>query len=368
MIQGHTIHVLLAPQHQGSLAFDIWMYLRGLTSCMFLVLSGFSFGLATDRRWDLYAAPTRDVVRRIRRYAFLLALGYALHIPVKPLADMARATADQWRALFLVDILQVVAVTLAALQMAVWVLRTRRRLEVAVLASIAGVVVATPIMWRLDRLSGLPPWFVAYLSPAAGSYFPLFPWSAYILLGTALSLWFGRAAARGDGSRPQDGHPRADWSVAAAGPSLLVAGGVMVMIGTAFVHVPLTPYGPIDLWGSSPNLFLLKAGSVLILLSAFVRIPLGGRPLPGWVTALSRESLTVYVVHLAVLYGSIWNKGLRQAIGPRLDWPGVIAGIVLVAGAMALLAWGWDRCKRQTPRLAVVIRVTVVIVLAYKLT
>lgn len=141
----------------------------------------------------------------------------------------------------------------------------------------------------------------------------------------------------------------------------------MVMIGTALVHVPLAPYGPIDLWGSSPNLFLLKAGSVLILLSVFARIPLGGRPLPGWVTALSRESLTVYVVHLAVLYGSIWNKGLRQAIGPRLDWPGVIAGIVLVAGAMALLAWSWDRCKRQTPRVAVVIRVTVFIVLAYKL-
>jgi uncharacterized membrane protein YeiB len=85
------------------------------------------------------------------------------------------------------------------------------------------------------------------------------------------------------------------------------------------------------------------------------------------VTALSRESLTVYVVHLALVYGSIWNTGLRQAIGPRLDWPGVATWVLLVTVAMAILAWSWDRCKRQGPRLAALIRTAVAIFLIYGL-
>lgn len=370
MIQGHTIHVLLAPQHQGSVAFDIWMYVRGLTSCTFLLLSGFSFGLATDRHWDEYVTPTRQLGRRLRRYGFLLVLGYALHIPVKPLTDLARATADQWRMFFQVDILQLVSVTLVALQVGVWVSRTRRRFEVAVFAGVVGVVMATPMTWRIDRLSGLPPWLVAYLSPAEGSFFPLFPWAAYILLGTAVSLWFVRTGTLRSGRHAvstREARPRAAWLGTGPGPAFLVAGGAMVIAATGLAYVPLSPYGPIVIWGASPNVFLLKAGSVLILLSAFVRLPLGGRPLPGWVTALSRESLTVYVVHLALVYGSIWNTGLRQAIGPRLDWPGVVTWVLLVTVAMAILAWSWDRCKRQGPGLAAVIRVAVAIFLVYRL-
>jgi uncharacterized membrane protein len=370
MIQGHTIHVLLAPQHQGNVAFDIWMYVRGLTSCTFLLLSGFSFGLATDRHWNEYLAPTRQLGRRLRRYGFLLVLGYALHIPVKPLTNLARATADQWRVFVLVDILQLVAVTLVALQVGVWVLRTRRRLEVAVLAGIVGIVMATPMTWRVDRLSGLPSWLVAYLSPAEGSFFPLFPWAAYILLGTAASLWFVRTGVHPGGTPldpTHDARPRAAWLGTGAGPAFLVGGGAMVIAATGLAYVPLSPYGPIDIWGASPNVFLLKAGSVLILLSAFARIPLGGGPLPGWVTALSRESLTVYVVHLALVYGSIWNTGLRQAIGPRLDWPGVAIWVLLVTVAMAILAWSWDRCKRQGPRLAALIRTAVAVFLIYRL-
>lgn len=40
MVQGHTIDALLAPEYRTSLQYNAWLYLRGLTSCTFLFLSG----------------------------------------------------------------------------------------------------------------------------------------------------------------------------------------------------------------------------------------------------------------------------------------------------------------------------------------
>ena len=84
--------------------------------------------------------------------------------------------------------------------------------------------------------------------------------------------------------------------------------------------------------------------------------------------ALSRESLTVYVVHVCILYGTIWNDGLVRVIGPYYGVAGVAAWIVVLAGSMSLLAWLWDECKQRGAYLAAVVRVAVVAALVYVIT
>jgi uncharacterized membrane protein len=351
MVQGHTLAVLLAPSYADGAVFKGWLYMRGLTSCAFLLLSGFSFGLATDRHWDEYGAWTPRLRRRLVRFGIFLLLGYAMRIPVRPLSRFSELSAGQWQAFGAVDILQLVAVTLLALQAGAWVLRTRARLAAGAAVAAGVLVLLTPPAWSVDWSRVLPVFLASYLSPATGSLFPLLPWAAYILLGAALGLAFVLWRER----RPEGG----------VGRVFLVAGAGMIVTGVAAYLSPFAPYGAIDFWKSSPNLFLVKAGSVLVLLAGAVRVTRAARALPYGITVLSRESLVVYFIHLCVLYGSIWNDGLFQVIGPRLGPAATTGWVVLMLGSMSLLAWVWHECKDRSWHTSAFIRAAVTVAAIY---
>ncbi len=350
MIQGHTLAVLLGPEYQGGAAFNFWLYLRGLTSCAFLMLSGFSFSLATDRHWADYQAATPRLRRRLVRFGVFLLLGYAMRIPVRPLSNLGHVTPEQWQAFTAVDILQIVAVTLTVLQALAWFAGTRRRLAVGALAACAGVVLLTPLVWQVNWNGVVPVVVASYMSAANGSIFPLFPWAAYILFGAAIGAWFvseGRESS-GDGSL-----------------AFLVAGTAMIGASVLLNHVPISPYGQIEFWATSPNLFLMKAGSVVLLLAPAIWLMRRRPALPRLVTILSRESLTIYFVHVCILYGSIWNAGLFQTIGPHLAPLPTLAWILCLLASMSLLAWAWHECKRTSSQFSALVRAAVVLLLFY---
>ncbi len=350
MIQGHTLHVLLGPEYQGGQWFGYWLYLRGLTSCAFLMLAGFSFSVATIRHWDDYRVASSRLRHRLIRFGVLLLLGYAMRIPIRPLTDIGRVTSQQWQAFTAVDILQLVAVTLAALQALACFAPTSARLQRLAFGAAAGVVLLTPLAWRLNTHPVLPVVLSAYLSTATGSLFPLFPWAAYILFGAGLGAWFVRHA--------EGGGRRVDRVFALTGAGMFAAGVLLH-------QVPIGPYGEIEFWTVSPNLFLIKAGSVLVLLSAAVRATAARRALPRAVTVLSRESLTVYLLHVCILYGSIWNLGLVQIVGPHLDLIATGAWVGLLLASMSLVAWLWHECKVRSSGFSALVRATVAGVLLY---
>ena len=66
---------------------------RGLTSCLFLILSGFAFSIATARHWTLHTAVSPAILKRARRFGLFIALGYALHFPVARLSELSNIPA-----------------------------------------------------------------------------------------------------------------------------------------------------------------------------------------------------------------------------------------------------------------------------------
>ena len=60
MLYGHTVSALLAPEFRAGTWYDVWQFQRGLTSCLFLLLSGFAFSIATARRWSTpWSSPSQ---------------------------------------------------------------------------------------------------------------------------------------------------------------------------------------------------------------------------------------------------------------------------------------------------------------------
>jgi uncharacterized membrane protein len=333
MLYGHTVSALLAPRYQTGTWFDIWVFQRGLTSTLFLLLSGFAFSIATGRHWSSHAQLSPAVLRRVRRFALFVLLGYALHFPVGRFADLTYATPERWRSLLAVDVLQLIGATFIIVQ--ILVMLTRSRLAFGWTSFVLAVVVIllTPLFWSVDWTARLPLSLAAYLSPAAGSQFPLFPWAAYVLLGAALGQWYLRW-----------GTTRLDWYANVA----LFAPGLGLVTFAFLVDWLLGR----EAWESVPNQVALRMGASLILLAVIARASQRITRLPHLFGAVAQETLLIYFVHLCIVYGSVWNRGLAQAYGPTLGPAQTVLVVVLLLAAMAGLASYWNWWKHTRPRLA----------------
>jgi uncharacterized membrane protein len=323
MVLGHTSSALLAPAYRTGPWFDIWTFQRGLTSALFLLLSGFAFSVATTRHWPSHVRLSSAVWRRVRRFLLFIVLGYALHFPVLPASALAGATEPQWRAFLAVDVLQLIGVTLLVLQALVFVLRSRRLFIVVNFAMATAIVAAAPAFWREEWGIVLPPAVAAYLSPAGGSQFPLFPWASYVFLGAGAGQLYARWGAAHLAYYEV-------WAMLLPGVALMLAGG---MIGG----------------GSIPSDVAIRSGACLLVLAAIAHASRSLTQLPHVFGAVAQESLVVYFVHLCLVYGSIWSPGLTHLFGNTLGlFPTMLAACALVA-AMVALAWQWNRLKHVRP-------------------
>ena len=337
MLYGHTASALLAPRYQVGRWFDIWQFQRGLTSSLFLLLGGFAFSIATSRRWSSHVRWSPALVKRIRRFGLFVILGYALHLPASRLADLRSVDAERWRSFFAVDVLQAIGITFIAIQLLVLVARSRRTFMLVTIALAAIVVLATPLVWAADWTRLLPAGVAAYLSPASGSQFPLFPWMGFILLGAGLGQLYARWGA-------------SDLSAFARG-ALIAPGVVLVILASIIRPRPELLFG-VGPGNFVPGEMMMRIGACLIILAAFAHLSRRLTRLPHVFGAVAQESLLIYFVHLCIVYGSVWNTGLAQLYGGSRTAAQTVILVLVVVGSMAALAYYWNVFKHVRPRAA----------------
>jgi uncharacterized membrane protein len=350
MIQGHALDVLLAPDYRQGGLFNAWLFLRGLTAPVFFILSGVSFTVSSMQNWEKYSQPSRKVFRRLGRFVFFVLLGYAMHLPAGSLHEFQYVDAAGWQGWFQVDVLQCIGLALISLQLMVLLAGTPARLARWSAVAAGAVILLTPLTWAVDWTQFLPMPIAPYLNSRTGSYFPLFPWVGYPLFGAAL------------------GYQLRQWS-AVPGRSirLLAASGAALGLGGLLLIKPLTLlYARLDFWQASPSLFLIRASCVCVLLGLFAYVTARYSVPHRTLRALAQESLLVYFVHVCILYGSIWNPGLRQAIGATLTPLPTLGVICLLMLPMMLLAWSWNWFKRAEPRRSYILRFAILLLAVYR--
>ena len=339
MITGHTVSGLLDPAYASAPWFPAWQFQRGLTSSLFLLLSGFAFGVATSRRWASHVRLSRAVFHRLRRFAFFLALGYTVHMPVRSVRLLSTLDDGAWRSFVAVDVLQLIGVTFIAVQVLVFVCRTQRAFTVTSLVLAAVILAITPAAWDRDWSPLLPPAALAYFTPSGGSAFPLLPFASSVLIGVSVGQLYSHWGSA---------HLRSFANGLLGGAVLFTVPGLLARY---FSYSGTSPSGAI------PLEYLLRTGVSFAVLAAIAHASIHISQLPGVVSAVAQESLIVYYVHMCVVYGSIWNVGLRQLIhAPLTLGQAVPTGLALTAG-MVVLAWLWHRLKHHRPRLASWIKV-----------
>jgi len=321
MVQGHALDSLLHASIRAAPLYELQAVFHGSTAPGFLFASGFVAGLPR--------APLsmKAGVRRARRLLFVLAVGYALHLPYWSVWKTAlQATAEERMALYACEALQVIAVTqmfVLALQWAAG----RKWVEAAAVTALV-ILAAGPGVWASGLSTSVHPALGAYLDVTRGSHFPSFPFSAFVLAGAVAGAAVGR-------QEPAVRRRRA------------VLGGLgLLVLGLALA--PLTGRY-VDFWGVSPAYTLVRLGGLLLLLRVVEAAAEHGLPGTGALGLLGHETLLVYVLHLQLLYGTVAGPAHLR------EWAGTL-GLGAAASVLGLMvpvllgaAWLWHRFKVRNP-------------------
>jgi hypothetical protein len=322
MIQGHTIDALLSPQsfNASNPLFSIWEYGRGLTAPIFLFGSGFAYVLANTRRSVGGRLPLGMVLRRLRWIGALFLLGSLMHFPVPTIAQMHGAGADKWSSFYHVDVLRLMAVTLLGLLVIFLFARNPRQVLIGSLAAMGLVLALSPVMYGIHWPRLVHEYFCGYLSMESGSFFPIFPFSAYLFAGAAAASLYMQWKANG-----QD--------------TLLVTrfflfGSAAIIVSVVW-QITMVGHGYEN---DSAFYFFLRLGSVLVLWSAAGWLLRSARRVPAIVPILGQHTLLIYVTHVIALYGCAWMLGISYFFGKSLGIipvTCVIAALFLVTSMLA---------------------------------
>jgi uncharacterized membrane protein len=310
MIQGHSIAATLAPEHRHGAIYALWFAARGLTSVAFLFTAGFAFFLTSTRDYARRHRSAELFRRRGRRALMLLALGYALHAPFAAWSADPRVRAAAWRGFVAVDVLQCIGITLLVLQVLTWLLPRAAWLGAAAGGIACALFALTPLTRELEPSGAWAP-VLSYLSPRAGSLFPLLPWAAHMFAGAACGAWLLRERA------------------GAAWPRLLGLGAALVSIAGALA------------WLGVPGIItehVGRLGRVVLVTGVFAWSLRGRSALPAFVRVLASETLFLYAFHVLLAYGA--GLGLADRVGPRLG-PGASVGcaVLVLAASLAPVLW-----------------------------
>jgi hypothetical protein len=119
---------------------------------------------------------------------------------------------------------------------------------------------------------------------------------------------------------------------------ILIVGGFAVA-----ALIPPSPTG--ESWAWVPPQVMVRAGSCLAGLALIAHGSARLTRLPHLFGAVAQETLLIYFVHLCIVYGSIWNRGLSQVYGRTLSPMSTVMVVVIVLGSMVALAayWNWQK-------------------------
>ena len=365
MIEVHCTNVWLDLK----LRPDWLNFLNGLVAPSFLTAAGFSLVVSTFRK-DGTIKPFRDTARR---YLFILACAYALHAPGLSLADWTvLATAQKWRELFKIDVLQCIVFSLLILQGLARLIRRPGAFTFVALGLALYIPLVSPFLWAHGMADGLwlPIRGLFNGNPDRGvqALFPLFPWLAFVAFGAFLggAYRFTRQEADG-GGRARWTEPRFLAALALGGLAMLAAGhftkdpflwgGHWVQVNG--VWLDQTRYGAWS-WNelqSMGNTTLPSVGERLgWICLAGAAMGAVERVRPRWKGAnlfvsASQESLLLYMFHLNLIFGLLLSQPVMDLMGWQWNsqgWAFTLLMTALVTAASLGFALWWQSV-RQTP-------------------
>jgi uncharacterized membrane protein len=339
MIEGHVTNATVLHAMRPTKAFHYLNLFNGMIAPSFIFIAGFALSLIFEKRWEEIMHVRKPFWMQVRRFLFVLGVGYWLHLTTWSFLALMRFNESQLLYMLRADVLQLIALSLLFTLFLAVILRNRKAL-MALLFFLALInVFVTPFLYDIDPKVYLPAFPAAYINVRHSALFPLFPWAAYSFLGTVIGWIYLQAR--------KTGREKTFFNMA------LILGAVMLLGGFALFYVPWQYHTYADPSRSSPRHFMLKMGFIFLSLSALWFYEQRKKPKGSWLNIVGQESLFVYGLHLMIVYGCVFTAhNIARDIGPNLTFlPSFAISTVLII-TMVACALIWHKLKTEHPRIA----------------
>jgi hypothetical protein len=330
MILCHVFNSLARMDLRSTGPYIASQFIGGMAAPLFLFMAGMTFAFQMDSLDRRQPDPFRRWAQALRRagYVFGVAIlfrftNWVFTIPFSDWTDILR-----------VDILNTIALAMAALALAAWC-SSSGRVRFSLIAAILIAAVA-PLVADLPW-TGIPDLVKDYFAAASGrGRFPFFPCASYLAFGVTAGTILKRTSEENLDRLMQ-------WGVL-IGFALIF--GFQYLSNTSF-----SLYARSNFWIDSPVLIFIRTGICLVLLAAaylWTSFAWSGRW--SWLVCLGQNSLMVYWIHVIMVYGAIARPFKRTFDMPQcyIAFGGVTLSMVGLSAAW--LAWKAARAVRRSAK------------------
>ncbi len=330
MLQGHFIDGLLdnAFRDNTDTAYNLWKYFRGMTAPVFFTVSGFIFTYLLVRSPEKGFSNPR-VKKGIKRGLELLLFGYLLRMNLLGILH-----GEIYDSFYLVDVLHCIGLSILGIIGIYLLVYTKARfLFPTLLISITLLLFVFEPQYRQWSYSFLPDAFANYLTKSNGSVFTIIPWFGYASFGAFISVLFTR---------------NKDYKhlYAAAIPMATVIGLVLIFYSSDF-FLAISHITGIHLFEAIfyNNYLFIRLGDVFIAFAVFMLVR--QRLTNSTLIKIGQSTLSIYIIHFIILYGSFTGLGLYQYLHHSLTPSLAIAGAIVFMIVCSFTALVYEKHKAQ---------------------
>ena len=318
MLEGHFIDGLLAPEYrdENNLFYATWHYIRGMTAPVFFTVSGFIFTylLIKEQNPAKMGWNHLRVQKGVRRGINLIIIAYLLRANIFNLFTPGYTDMNVRR----VDVLHCIGLSLLFL-IAFYLLTYRRknrlRMSIMLLGTTFVAFFFEPIYSHLTY-EYLPMALANYFTKENDSVFTIFPWFGYASLGGFMGFLFYK-----NRENPYFYCNMIIWYILLGVILITFPYWMGKIADTLQIHsLQLIAHG---------DYLIKRIGNVLLFFALFMilRHVITSPTLQ----KIGQNTLSIYVIHYIILYGSFTGMGLYRYFHDQLTpWQAIIGAILFV--------------------------------------
>ncbi|ARN78708.1 hypothetical protein BST97_12290 [Nonlabens spongiae] len=312
MLEGHFIDTLLDPAYRDTgWVYDVWKYVRGMTAPTFFTITGFIFIylLMKAREKD---KDSKRIKKGVKRGLLLIALGYLLRAPF-----LSWMFGDYNNYFLVTDVLHILGASLLIL-ITIYKLCAKNFTALAAVCLLgwASIFFMEPLYRDFD-FSILPLAIANYFTKVNGSVFTLLPWIGYVFFGAALSYLFIVFETQK--------HFKKLFVVVGGVAALFLIFQSSEVLNDIYLLTDILMFKKMAYF----NYLFPRLGNVLLLFT--VLYSFNSQINFSLLSQIGQRTLSIYVFHFVLLYGSFTGLGLRQLIGQTLDpWQAAMGAVFFI--------------------------------------
>ncbi|MDO4229816.1 MAG: heparan-alpha-glucosaminide N-acetyltransferase domain-containing protein [Capnocytophaga sp.] len=330
MLQGHFVDGLLANEYRNLEypVYSIWLYFRGLTAPIFFTVSGFIFMylLAKEKTAGKTGWNHIRVTKGIRRGITLIATAYLLRTYIWGLFS-GEITPNS----YMIDVLHCIGLSLLFL-IAIYLFSYQKKSYVMPLILLGFTIFSflfEPFYSTLNY-EFLPTVLANYFTKANGSVFTIFPWFGYASFGAFIGVLF---------SIFRDNKYVYRYAIGFT----TFFGFILSFAFSPFLNWVYSVIGEEFALITAENTIFNCLGNVLLIFSIFML--LRDVIMSKTIRTIGQNTLSIYIIHYIILYGSFIGVGLYRYFHHSLSPYVIVVGALLFVFVNIWISFKYNQFK-----------------------